>query len=131
MEGIFGFWIIAATVCAFIGKAIGSQKESAVAGFLSGFLLGPFGLLLAAVLDGRPCCPTCGSRLNRRPSVCPGCETRFEWSHGGKLGTYYSPGRKASTALPPSTNLIPCPDCGNHVSRLAKACPKCGRPIAG
>jgi hypothetical protein len=27
-------------------------------------------------------------------------------------------------------NLFPCPDCGHQISRLAKACPKCGRPNA-
>jgi ribosomal protein S14 len=29
----------------------------------------------------------------------------------------------------PNRNLVPCPDCGRHVSRLAKACPNCGRPL--
>lgn len=28
-----------------------------------------------------------------------------------------------------ASNLIKCPDCGNEISRLADACPKCGRPI--
>ncbi len=28
------------------------------------------------------------------------------------------------------TNLFPCPDCGNSVSRFAEACPQCGRPVA-
>ncbi len=27
----------------------------------------------------------------------------------------------------PSANLGPCPDCGHAVSRLAEACPNCGR----
>ena len=27
------------------------------------------------------------------------------------------------------SNLVPCPDCGSEVSRLARACPKCGRPF--
>lgn len=32
---------------------------------------------------------------------------------------------------PPSNpNLIPCPDSGRHVSRLAKSCPQCGRPLS-
>jgi hypothetical protein len=26
-------------------------------------------------------------------------------------------------------NLIPCPDCGKQVSRIAESCPDCGRPI--
>ena len=29
-----------------------------------------------------------------------------------------------------NTNLFPCPDCGNSVSRFAAACPQCGRPVA-
>lgn len=35
--------------------------------------------------------------------------------------------RKGGSANP---NLFPCPDCGGHVSRLAKSCPNCGRPFA-
>ncbi len=28
-----------------------------------------------------------------------------------------------------SSSLIPCPDCGHSVSRLAEACPSCARPL--
>ena len=28
-----------------------------------------------------------------------------------------------------SGNLIPCPDCGHMLSRLAASCPSCGRPL--
>lgn len=28
-----------------------------------------------------------------------------------------------------SANLSPCPDCAAPVSRLAEACPSCGRPL--
>ena len=31
---------------------------------------------------------------------------------------------------PADPNLSPCPDCGRHVSRLAKSCPNCGRPFS-
>ena len=30
---------------------------------------------------------------------------------------------------PPATNIAPCPDCGQLVSRLAPTCPHCGRPL--
>ena len=30
---------------------------------------------------------------------------------------------------PPNPNLLPCPDCGRNVSRLATSCPQCGRPL--
>lgn len=26
-------------------------------------------------------------------------------------------------------NLIPCPDCGHQLSRLAESCPSCARPL--
>ncbi len=29
-----------------------------------------------------------------------------------------------------ASKLIPCPDCGNQVSRYATSCPKCGRPFS-
>lgn len=28
-----------------------------------------------------------------------------------------------------SGNLIPCPDCGHMLSRLAASCPSCARPL--
>ena len=28
-----------------------------------------------------------------------------------------------------NVNLLKCPDCGNMISKLAKTCPHCGRPI--
>ena len=28
-----------------------------------------------------------------------------------------------------SGNLIPCPDCGHMLSRLAESCPSCARPL--
>jgi predicted amidophosphoribosyltransferase len=31
---------------------------------------------------------------------------------------------------PSSPNLVPCPDCRRRVSRLAAACPHCGRPLS-
>ena len=43
---------------------------------------------------------------------------------------------KPSTARPgdvesdrPNPRLLPCPDCGRLVSRLATSCPQCGRPL--
>jgi hypothetical protein len=38
--------------------------------------------------------------------------------------------RSAKSASPMrGPNLTSCPDCGQAVSRLAKACPHCGRPV--
>ena len=123
---LFFVWV----VCGALGYWVASNKEAENVGLWVGLLLGPIGVVVACLLDGRPCCPTCGTRLNRRPSLCPQCATRFEWSDGGKLGTFFPSAGKVGPVAATNTNLIPCPDCGNQVSRLAKACPKCGRPIA-
>jgi hypothetical protein len=37
--------------------------------------------------------------------------------------------RSNSGAETNNPNLIPCPDCRRMVSRLAPACPGCGRPL--
>ena len=42
----------------------------------------------------------------------------------------YSPIRAILTLIfPHRRSLIPCPDCDRLVSRLAKLCPGCGRPL--
>ena len=70
---------ITGLICSFVGFSIADKKGSGTAGFLLGFLLGPIGVLIAAFLDGRTNCPTCGSKLNGKPRLCSGCKTRFEW----------------------------------------------------
>jgi hypothetical protein len=35
----------------------------------------------------------------------------------------------ASRSQRPSSSLMPCPDCGQSVSPLARICPNCGRPL--
>lgn len=49
--------IIVAVFCALIGAAIGSPKGQAGAGFFLGFLLGPIGIIVIAVMKD--------SKLNR------------------------------------------------------------------
>jgi len=53
---------------------------------------------------------------------------------GLPLGIYWLKryaSRPASETPPelPNPRLTHCPDCGGHVSRLAKTCPHCGRPL--
>ena len=123
MEWLIVLWII----CGIIGSVIGSQKEAAGKGFWLGLLLGPIGIAIALGVDSRPCCPNCGTRLNGRPLQCPQCQTRFQ-------NEFCTPADAVRTALAQSaaahnSNLLPCPDCGNQISRLAQACPNCGRPM--
>lgn len=63
---------------------------------------------------------------------------------GLPLGIYWlyrstQKGRSAESTPPPAIQipqeesnprLTHCPDCGHHVSRLATACPHCGRPLS-
>jgi uncharacterized membrane protein YsdA (DUF1294 family) len=92
-----------------LGSWFGTQRNRRQAGFWLGCFFGPSGWLLTLLLP-----PGTGNR--------PG--------DGGKLGTCYPSAERAIAVPPRSTNLMACPDCGNHVSKLAKACPKCGRPVA-
>lgn len=125
MEWFILFWI----VCGIVGGTIASQKEAELKGFWLGLLLGPIGIALSLVADSRPCCPTCGARINSRPEQCPQCRTRFKWSKEGKACEFFPPADELRSATTNSTKLLPCPDCGNQISRLAQACPKCGRPM--
>ncbi len=61
-------------------------------------------------------CPHCGRQyevdrlLNGRSVKCPDCEKMFEAVN---------------------IRLVPCPDCGETISRRAAVCPKCGAPLSG
>ena len=53
---------------------------------------------------------------------CPKCgNTKVEI-----LGKQKLAGAKAGES---TLNIIPCPDCGGKVSKLAEKCPHCGRPM--
>lgn len=83
--GLLGTWFI----CGLLGYVIGMNKEAGKTGLWLGLLFGPLGLLAAAPVDRRAPCPSCGTRLNGRPSLCPGCRTKFEWD--GDACTYFPP----------------------------------------
>jgi hypothetical protein len=63
--------------CGVAGYQIGQQKEAAVTGLFWGLALGPVGVLISSQFDSRPLCPTCGTRLNGRPAICPGCRSKL------------------------------------------------------
>jgi hypothetical protein len=79
-------------LCGWAGRAIAEPKEAGTPGFWFGVLLGPIGVVIAAMLDRRSNCPVCGSKLNGKPSICAGCQTEFEWK--GKECTYYPPKKR-------------------------------------
>ena len=79
------FWLI----CGCLGYAMAQAKEAEKFGFWLGFLLGPIGLVAILAIDGRASCPTCGTKLNGKPEMCPACKTRFKWD--GNVADYFPP----------------------------------------
>jgi len=67
-------WILSAITAAYLGC-----KRSALGdGLCLGVLFGPFGVIAAGLLDGRPNCARCGGRQNVKPNgqryeVCEHC----------------------------------------------------------
>jgi len=69
------FWFI----CAIIAALIGDRKGEGVAGFLLGLLLGPLGIIAAALSRGnRMNCPYCKELINKKATVCPHCQREIE-----------------------------------------------------
>jgi hypothetical protein len=78
-------------------------------------------------------CPTCQHSFDsprRWPAgqaECPRCRAKFTGStrpRPSAAPVFLDPDRPASAA---GRNLAICRDCGNPVSRSARACPRCGR----
>jgi len=65
--------IAAIALFAWIGSKIGESRGSKDSGALMGGLLGPIGLIAAAVNDKRPVCPHCSTRCQATANVCPAC----------------------------------------------------------
>ena len=62
-------WILCGVIAAFIA----SSKGSSGCGFaIVGFLLGPFGILIALFASGRKC-PYCGKNISKDAKICPYC----------------------------------------------------------
>lgn len=69
--------------------------------------------------------------------TCPSCHTAFDFDRIPLPGALCAKcGRPFVQPPPPipvpvqeAGRIIPCPDCGHDVSRQARACPNCGRPI--
>jgi hypothetical protein len=71
--------VVAAFACAAIGGWIGNRKHAGGAGFLLGLLLGPIGVVVAAMLDNRLRCPKCANRIDDQIKLCPVCHATLNW----------------------------------------------------
>jgi uncharacterized membrane protein YeaQ/YmgE (transglycosylase-associated protein family) len=68
MEGLLVLMIFVCGICGILGFVIGSQKCQGGLGAMLGILLGPLGVLIAALLsdqrgEGKPTTPPIGRRL--------------------------------------------------------------------
>jgi len=73
---------IVASVVLFgiIGYFVGEKREAGGIGALLGILLGPIGVLIAAIVaDERKKCPQCLERINTGAKICASCRTQIEW----------------------------------------------------
>src|SRR5262249_28244331 len=80
----FGFWIgllVTNFICAILGAEVGRRKNAGGFGFFIGGLLGPIGVVIAALVDFRPACPYCSTPLytDPRPKICPSCKGNLNW----------------------------------------------------
>jgi hypothetical protein len=72
-------WLLIWLLCAIAAGIIGSKKGEGGAGFMLGFLFGPFGILFAYLMKGnRHECPACRSLIHEEATVCPMCRSAIE-----------------------------------------------------
>jgi len=139
-------------ICGGVGAIIGSQKKSALGGFIAGALLGPIGWIITCFFDNRDKCPECAARHNDGAKKCPQCQYEFDKVEDPETPkTYEFPCNKcnqfmiypssaagtkvvcehcgALTVMPGKRPLITCEDCGKPVSSRATSCPSCGCPL--
>lgn len=87
-------------------------------------------------------CEKCGSEINETDKFCSNCGEEISFTENnicGKCGAEIGENDKFCSSCGEKVNsnenvnqasgLMSCPDCGNPVSKKAKACPNCGCPV--
>lgn len=73
-----GAYIFIGLLCGVIAAMIGSRKGEAFVGFVVGFLLGPFGILIELFSKGkRTLCPFCKELVNCSATICKHCRSKL------------------------------------------------------
>jgi hypothetical protein len=103
-----------------IGSLCGSRKDNAHAGFYFGFLLGPIGWIIAALLDYPLKCPACKSGFPKGASVCRSCG--FTPNKPNELP-------RTSSSSSADSEKKKCPFCAELILREAIKCRFCGSDL--
>lgn len=75
MEAILGWLFIIGLLFGIIAGLIGHKKDRGFLGFVLGFMLGPFGILIILLIRGsRRNCPYCKELIQHTATVCPHCQ---------------------------------------------------------
>jgi hypothetical protein len=97
-------------LCMFFAADLGRQKNAGVTGLFLGCLFGPFGVVAAGLLDGRPLCFRCGGRQNIKPGgvcyeVCEHCG-----GHNAKSCSFHrlssAPANTGKNPAPPAIQVV-------------------------
>ena len=72
---LFLIWLL----CGIVAAVIGSHKRAGGTGFILGFLLGPFGILIAIFMQGeQKTCPFCAELVKPGALLCKHCGRNIE-----------------------------------------------------
>ncbi|MFA5056471.1 MAG: zinc ribbon domain-containing protein [Opitutaceae bacterium] len=106
--------VIVCVACGFIGYFVADRKNMGPVGAILGVLLGPVGVLIAAVaLDARQQCPKCRERINEGATICPHCKAEL------KINRTAAASRRTET----------CPTCGRLLFEGAPLCNRCNTEV--
>ena len=121
-----------------MGYIIGSQKNAGAAGFWTGALFGPLGVIASLAFDFRQECFRCGTKLNGEPEICPSCHTEQATGSATTTQTRSQRSTESPTALSGEeaevvkaiTKKLKCLHCNARVtaptkSRSSWKCPLC------
>jgi uncharacterized membrane protein YeaQ/YmgE (transglycosylase-associated protein family) len=127
-------YIVIWVVCGFVAAAIAQNKGNAGFGaFLAGILLGPIGVIIAAVMPANPAgqaqrqlasgamkkCPQCAELVQPDAKICRYCQYQFPEPPPlapGEIRKVMQPGGSAR-----------CSGCGKGVHPSAMSCQQCKR----
>jgi hypothetical protein len=98
-------WIL----CGIVAAMIGAKKGMGSSAFVVGFLLGPFGILIALLSKGdRRSCLYCKEWIHKDATVCPHCQRKLEHVFDVRCPACGERGQVRESLL---TERIECPKC--------------------